>query len=33
MRKPPLLPEFVKLALLLAGIAKDVLDLAKIWLK
>lgn len=30
-KKPPL--DFLKLALILAGIAKDVLDLAKVWLK
>jgi hypothetical protein len=32
MRKK-LSPDLLKLALLLAGIAKDVLDLAKAWLK
>ncbi len=28
-----LLPDLLKLGILLAGIAKDVLDLAKVWLK
>jgi hypothetical protein len=31
--KKSLLPELLKLGILLAGIAKDMLDLAKVWLK